>query len=113
MVSYTWMSGKSGAARWTLCAMLGLLLGSGGCTNPPSPAPDQQAEVDLTNVNPGVPEPAQKLFASPLEAAAALKEAVMAKDRRLLIEIFGPQGKQLVLSGDRVQENNDLVVRNS
>ena len=38
-----------------------------------------------------------------------LKDAVAAKDRRTLISIFGPDGKQLIFTGDRVEENNDLT----
>jgi hypothetical protein len=82
-----------------------------GCGNKTTTTSGNDADSDtlhFTRETPGVPEPGQKLFGSPQEAAAVLKDAVLTKDRRLLIAIFGPEGKQLVLTGDRVQENHDL-----
>jgi hypothetical protein len=70
--------------------------------------PDQDV-LRFTHETPGVPEPGQRQFASAQEAAAVLKDAVLTKDRRQLIAIFGPEGRQLVLTGDRVEENNDLA----
>jgi hypothetical protein len=47
--------------------------------------------------------PPQKMFSSPEEALKALTEAVKAKDKSALDQIFGPSGKDL-RSGDRVQD---------
>ena len=69
---------------------------------------DENAAIKFSQEKTGVPQPGQRLFASPEEAAAAFKEAVAASDRRTLVAIFGNEGKQLIFSGDRVQENNDL-----
>jgi hypothetical protein len=70
-------------------------------------AGDDENDVNL-NAKAGMPQSGQRTFSSPEEAAGVFKDAVAAKDRRTLVAIFGDEGKQLVFSGDRVQENNDL-----
>jgi hypothetical protein len=42
----------------------------------------------------------QKSFASPEEAVKALVEALRANDKNELLAIFGPEGKELISSGD-------------
>lgn len=49
----------------------------------------------------------QRTFASPDEALQALTEAAKNKDRAALADIFGPEYQKL-LSGDAVQDNNEL-----
>jgi len=49
---------------------------------------------------------AQRAFASPDEAAKALQAAAAAKDKAALLEIFGPEFKEL-LTGDEVQDANN------
>jgi hypothetical protein len=49
----------------------------------------------------------QETFLTPEEAMQALTEAVKAKDHAALSKILGPDSDQL-LSGDPVQDNNDL-----
>ena len=51
--------------------------------------------------------PAQKGFASPEEAAAALIQAAEVFDLSALKEILGPEGQDLVSSGDPVQDKNN------
>jgi hypothetical protein len=46
------------------------------------------------------------VYASPDAAAAALDTAVKAGDINALVTIFGPDSKQLILSGDDVQDKN-------
>jgi hypothetical protein len=46
--------------------------------------------------------PAQKSFATPEEAAAALVAAAKANDTKALLDILGPEAKPLVTSGDPV-----------
>ncbi len=77
-------------------------------TSTTSAAGEDENDVILSNVQSGVPQPGQRTFSSPEEAAGVFKDAVAAKDRRTLVAIFGNEGKQLIFSGDRVQENNDL-----
>ncbi|MGZ3595118.1 MAG: DUF2950 family protein, partial [Syntrophales bacterium] len=47
--------------------------------------------------------PLQRLFSSPEDAVRSLADAVKAKDKAALDQIFGPSGKDL-RSGDRVQD---------
>jgi len=47
--------------------------------------------------------PSQRLFSSPEDALKTLTEAVKAKDKTVLDQIFGPSGKDL-RSGDEVQD---------
>jgi hypothetical protein len=46
----------------------------------------------------------QKSFASPEEAVKALVEAVRTNDRNELLAIFGPEGKEVISSGDEVED---------
>jgi hypothetical protein len=46
----------------------------------------------------------QKTFKSPEEAVKALIEAVRGNDTKELLAIFGPSGKELVFSGDKVAD---------
>ncbi len=84
-------------------AIIGLVALAGCASNS-----DTESDVRVSQEKPGVPESGQRMFASPEEAAGVLKDAMVAKDRRLLIAIFGPEGKQYVLTGDRIQENSDM-----
>ena len=49
-------------------------------------------------------EPKQKTFASPEEAVKALVDALKAGDTKALSALFGPEGKDLVFSGDPVAD---------
>jgi hypothetical protein len=49
----------------------------------------------------------QKSFHTPGEAAKALFEAAKADDASALLEIFGPDGKELASSGDDVADKNN------
>jgi len=46
----------------------------------------------------------QRAFASPDEAVKALIESVRAKDTKELLAIFGPSGKEIISSGDKVAD---------
>jgi len=48
--------------------------------------------------------PGQKTFSSPDEASRALIRAVQAGDEKDLLEIFGPEGKEIISSGDKVED---------
>nr|HPN84481.1 DUF2950 family protein [Victivallales bacterium] len=54
------------------------------------------------------PDAGQVMFASGEEACAALIDAAKKNDTNRLIEIFGPQGKDIAFSGD---ENLDIETR--
>ena len=50
--------------------------------------------------------PGQRIFSSAAEASRALFLAAQAGDPRALLEIFGPDGKEIVSSGDPVEDKN-------
>jgi Protein of unknown function (DUF2950) len=50
----------------------------------------------------------QQVFHSPEEASAALFAAAQQNDNRTLLEILGPAGKDLVSSGDPVEDRKNL-----
>src|SRR5512135_848587 len=49
---------------------------------------------------------APRTFASPAEAGLAIFEAAKAGDQTTLLAIFGPEAKDLLFSGDAVQDKN-------
>ena len=51
--------------------------------------------------------PAQKTFSSPAQASEALFRAAQAGDTRPLLRIFGADGKEIVFSGDPVEDKNN------
>jgi len=51
-------------------------------------------------------QPSYKVFASPEEAGATLLEAVKSGDQNAVLAIFGPDSKEVILSGDAVQDKN-------
>jgi Protein of unknown function (DUF2950) len=54
------------------------------------------------------PKRAQRTFASPADAGAALMEAAKSGDQSALLAIFGPDGKDVLFSGDAVKDKNAL-----
>lgn len=51
-------------------------------------------------------QPGQKTFTSPEQASQALFAAAQSDDKTTLLEIFGPAGRQIISSGDEVQDKN-------
>ena len=51
-------------------------------------------------------QPGQKTFSSAAEASSALVAAAKAQDESALLEIFGPDAKDIVSSGDSVEDKN-------
>lgn len=49
--------------------------------------------------------PAERTFATPQEAAQALVDAVARNDTAALLKLFGPQGSDIVQSGDTAEDN--------
>src|SRR5215831_19718666 len=54
------------------------------------------------------PQPAQRSFASPDEAGAALLAAAQSGDAAALAAIFGPDSKDVLLTGDAVKDKDNL-----
>src|SRR5437867_5207684 len=50
--------------------------------------------------------PTRRTFASPAQASTALFLAAQAGDATALLKIFGPDGKEIVSSGDPVEDKN-------
>src|SRR5262245_4344312 len=50
--------------------------------------------------------PPQRTFSSAAEASRALFLAAQAGDERALLKIFGPDGKEIISSGDAVEDTN-------
>jgi len=51
-------------------------------------------------------QPGQKTFSSPEEATNALVTAVQANDKKTMLDILGPDGKQIISSGDETEDAN-------
>jgi hypothetical protein len=51
-------------------------------------------------------QPGQKVFSSPEEASIALVTAAQANDEKTMLELLGPDAKQLVSSGDSTEDVN-------
>ena len=49
-------------------------------------------------------QPGQKTFLSPEDASNALVTAVQSNNEKAMLDIFGPDGKQIVSSGDEVED---------
>jgi hypothetical protein len=58
---------------------------------------------------PAAPSPAQKMFATPEEAAKALIQAAGDYDVAALTELLGPDSKDLISSGDPIEDKNNAV----
>src|SRR5215831_20611765 len=50
----------------------------------------------------------QRTFSSPAEAGSALLEAAKAGDTNTLLAIFGPDGKDVLSSGDLVRDKDNI-----
>jgi hypothetical protein len=53
--------------------------------------------------------PGQKTFASPENAAAALAEAARNDNEQQVLEIFGPDSKSIIYSGDAAADKSDMA----
>jgi len=53
-------------------------------------------------------KPAQKTFATPAEAGAALLQAAKSGDQTALMEVFGPDGKEVLFTGDVTKDKDHL-----
>jgi hypothetical protein len=49
-------------------------------------------------------QPGQKTFSSPEDASNALVTAAQSNDEKAMLDILGPDGKQIVLSGDEAED---------
>ncbi len=49
-------------------------------------------------------QPGQKTFSSPEEASNALVAAMQSKNEKALLELLGPDGKEIISSGDEIED---------
>jgi DUF2950 family protein len=49
-------------------------------------------------------QPGQKTFSSPQDASSALVAAMQSNDEKAMLNILGPDGKQIVSSGDEIED---------
>jgi hypothetical protein len=63
-------------------------------------------ELPLCAQTTGSTTPTQKTFITPQEAATALVQAAESYDVSALLQIFGPEGRDLISSADPVQDKN-------
>jgi hypothetical protein len=64
------------------------------------------AVLALLSLAASAQEAGQRTFASPSEAAQALYDAAKADDTEALVVVFGASARNIVISGDTVQDNN-------
>jgi len=76
-----------------LVALLALVISWVACNKPQNKAPETAA---------------QKTFASPDEAGAAFFDAANSGDQQALFAIFGPDAKEVLLSGDAAKDKDTL-----
>ncbi len=92
-MSYTeWNKTRNGV--WFLVALFAVLILLDSCGQ--------------TQQKPASEAIAQKTFASPEEAGTALLAAAKSADQRGLLEIFGPDSKNVLFTGDAVKDQNNL-----
>jgi Protein of unknown function (DUF2950) len=60
--------------------------------------------IPVAACNKAAEKPSAKVFASPDDAGTALLEAAKSGDQNALVVIFGPESKELIASGDAVQD---------
>jgi hypothetical protein len=84
-------------------AIFALLISLVSCSKAVNP-PAQKTVSSTEKAVPSVP----KTFASPSEAGAALLAAAQSGDRSALLEIFGPDGAEVLFTGDPAQDATNL-----
>ena len=91
------MSNLYSANRIVTFALLISLASCGKAVKPASDTPAKSAEKTVP-----------KTFASPSEAGAALLAAAQTGDRSAWLEIFGPDGEEVLFTGDAEQDKTNL-----
>jgi Protein of unknown function (DUF2950) len=96
-----WKIRKSGPGSplMTLLALFALAVSVASCSSRDTKGAEKTAE-------PAKASGAQKTFASPEAAGAALFEAAKAGDQNALMIVFGQDVKEILFSGDAVQDKN-------
>ena len=94
-----------------IVTLLALFISLASCTKRPAAersTSERPAREGSMAQPPAAQSAAQKTFASPADAGAALLEAAKAGDQTALLAIFGSDGKDIVFSGDPVRDQRNL-----
>jgi hypothetical protein len=91
---------KLGSPLITMMALFALVVSLASCSSRETKGAEKSPESANGNT-------AQKTFASPAAASTALFEAAKAGDQNALMAIFGPDGKEVLFTGDAVQDKNN------
>jgi hypothetical protein len=101
-------SSRLGSPLITMMTLFALVMSLASCssreTKGAEKSPESTAEKSPEPTNGNT---AQKTFASPAAASTALFEAAKAGDQNALMAIFGPDGKEVLFTGDAVQDKNN------
>lgn len=84
-------------------ALFALLISLASCNRPVEPS------KLVERPKPAAEKVVPKTFASPSEAGAALLAAAQSGDRAALLAIFGPEGEQILFTGDAVRDKASLA----
>ncbi len=87
----------AGIALRTRLLLLSLLVTMAACSRSDTPSSVKESSVK---------EPSIRMFATPEEAGSALHAAVESGDQTALLTILGPESKEIISSGDPVQDKN-------
>ena len=98
LIHFHWKYRNPAAPLAVFVALIALILSLASC-NKADNKPDNKPEVSKA---------AQKSFAAPADAGAAFLDAAKSGDQSALLAIFGPDGKDVLFSGDAVKDKNAL-----
>ena len=100
-MSHVVRNSKNLAAHpWVLVTLCALLISLASCKKSEAPPAEKTAQPQG--------QQAQRTFASPADAGAALLEAAKSEDRAALLAIYGPDGNDVLFTGDAVKDKANL-----
>jgi hypothetical protein len=94
--------------RTMLAAYLLGLAGAAALIGSLAACSQQTPQNTAAEQKPAAEKPAQRSFATPEDAGAALLAATKAADQQELLAIFGPDSKEVVFSGDSVKDKDGM-----
>jgi len=101
MSGIRWTNKTQGARLVGFMMVAALIVSLSACKKSDIPTPEKTASASGGGA-------AQKTFASPAEAGAAFVAAAKSGDQAALLTIFGPDGQQVLFTGDAVKDRDAL-----